>query len=177
MKKRLIIILSISIVLILGAITAFAAFVFTSTISSTKTTTGDITINDEGYVSYALNSSVSRNDYDSVEYYQAALKERAGGTPVDTEGVNFKASYQYYYTRTVAEASSYVSGTIYYIKDETNNYVYAGNITSFDEDTTYYTIAYTKVTSANYIETPTQVTDLVNFDSTKTINSGKSIDC
>lgn len=167
MKKRIIIILSISLVLILGAITAFAAFVFTSTISSTKTTTGDITINNEGYVSYALNSSVSRNDYDSVEYYQAALKERAGGTPVDTEGVNFKASYQYYYTRTVTEASSYASGTIYYIKDETNNYVYAGDIIAFDEDTTYYTIAYTKVTSANYVETPTQVTDLDNFDSTK----------
>ena len=37
MKKRIIIILSISIVLILGAITALAAFVFTSTITVTNT--------------------------------------------------------------------------------------------------------------------------------------------
>lgn len=166
MKKKLIIILSISIVLVLGSILAFAAFVFTSTVNTTSTT-GDITIEKEGYVSYALNSSLNRSDYDSVEFFQAALKERAGGSVVDTEGVDFKSSYQYYYTRVVNEALSYSLGTIYYIKDDTNNYVYAGNITSFDENLTYYTITYTKVTSANYIETPTQVVDLDNFDSSK----------
>ena len=166
MKKRIIIILSISIVLILGSIAALAAFVYTSTINSTETTTGDITINNEGYVSYALNSNVSKNDYANVADFQAALKERAGGTVVDTEGVNFKASYSYYYTREVATASEYASNTIYYIKDDTNNYVYAGDIESFTTGVTYYTLTYTPATN-NFTETATVVTDLDNFDSTK----------
>lgn len=166
MKKRIIIILSISIVLILGTITALAAFVFTQNVNTTAKT-GDITIEKEGYVSYALNQNVSLNDYSSVYYYQAALKERAGGTVVDTEAVDFKTYYLNYYTRSIAEASSYTSGTIYYIKDDTGNYVYAGDINSFLDDETYYTITYTKVTSQNYTETATQVTDLENFDTTK----------
>ena len=97
MKKRLIIILSISIVLILGTITVLAAFVFTSTVS-TNVTAGDITIEKEGYVSYALNNELSRSDFSSEIEFQAILKERAGGSIVDkTKETDTATTYNNYF--------------------------------------------------------------------------------
>lgn len=146
MKKRLIIILSISIVLILGTITVLAAFVFTSTVS-TNVTAGDITIEKEGYVSYALNNELSRSDFSSEIEFQAILKERAGGSIVDkTKETDTATTYENYYTRTITEATAYEPGNNYYILDDTNNYVYR-NISAFESGKTYYTITYTKATS------------------------------
>ena len=57
MKKRIIIILSISVVLILGTITALAAFVFTSTINVTNTA-GNIEIIEKKFISYVNNHKI-----------------------------------------------------------------------------------------------------------------------
>ena len=146
MKKRIIIILSISIVLILGSIAAIAAFVYTSTVTSTNIA-GDITISKEGYVSYALNNELMRSDFSTEAEFQAVLKERAGGSKVDkTKEIDTATNYGNYYTRTITQAESYSAGTKYYIIDDTNNYVHR-DINAFEIGETYYTISYAKATS------------------------------
>lgn len=92
MKKRIIIILSISIVLILGAITALAAFVFTSTITVTNTA-GNIEIIEKKFISYAPDVDYDAVDEDTQQKiypggkadanYLEAIKAR------ETEGVLF----------------------------------------------------------------------------------------
>lgn len=166
MKKRnLIIFISSAIFLLLVGVSVYAAFVYNMTVTSNNVS-GNIVIPEPKYISYAINQDASRTDFTNKEDFQAVLKERAGGSEVDTEAVDFKSSYQYYYIRTITEATSYSSGTNYFIKDDTNNYVYR-NIESFLEGETYYTITYNQVSSANYIETATQVSNLNNFDSSK----------
>ena len=146
MRKKLIIILSISTVLILGSIIALAAFVFTQTVSTTAKA-GDITIEKEGYVSYALNNELLRSDFSSEAEFKAILKERAGGSRVDrTRETDTATTYGNYYTRTITEAETYTAGTKYFIIDDTNNYVYR-DIQEFETGKTYYTINYTKATS------------------------------
>lgn len=146
MKKKLIIILSISIVLILGSIVTFAAFMFNRTVTNTATT-GDITIEKEGYVSYSLNEELLRTDFNNETEFKAILRERAGGLLVDkTKEDDLSTTYGNYYLKTETEASSYQENTIYYLQDDTGNLVYR-DIDEFEDGKTYYTITYTKAIS------------------------------
>lgn len=145
-KRKLIIVISIALFLLLAGTSALAAFVFNATIDSNNYS-GDITIEKEGYVSYSLNHNMSRSDFQSEEYYQAALKERAGGWLVNKEEeTDLATNYANYFTRTVTEATTYNSSTQYFILDDTNNYVYR-DIEAFEDGESYYTITYTKATS------------------------------
>lgn len=144
-KKKLIILISIVLGLTLCGVAVFAAFVFQTNVI-TNSISGNVEIIKEGYVSYGLNSDISNDGLTTTEY-QALLKERAGGSLVDkTVETDLATTYNHYYLQTITEATEYQADVDYYIKDDTDNYVYK-NISKFETGETYYTISYTKASS------------------------------
>ena len=147
-KKNLIFIISVILGLVLCGAAVLAAFIFQTSVGSSSIT-GNINIGNEGYVSYALNSNISKEGL-TTEEYQAILKERAGELEVDkTVETDINTNYSRYYVKTgPTEAETYSAGNNYYIQDDTGNYIYQ-DITAFETGVTYYTISYAKATSYN----------------------------
>lgn len=154
MKLKKIIILICTILIISSGVVVFAAYSYTkrNTISAKS---GNISIESENYLSYALNEEVEKTERITSAEYKAILKERAGETKVDTSSVSdFETevgAYSNYFSRSVSEVATgatFDANTRYYIKDDIGTYILQ-SIKAFEDGVTYYTISYATASSSD----------------------------
>lgn len=154
MKKKKIIILISSLIFLTSIFIVSAAFIFTRVVGG-DAKTGEITIKNENYISYALNTNADRSNFTIAEY-RAILRERAGATKVDTSLVTNESGSTFsdivgdisnYYSREVSPIDTFSEGIRYYIKDDTDTYIYQDGLEEFLDGVTYYTITYTSAST------------------------------